>query len=106
MIATPGLTVTETLTTRVVDGLRILQVAGRVLVASRSEDGRWYDVTDGACGCKGYEHRGRCAHLTATAELFKPVEPICILCHKPAPKLTKYAECIPCVRGYMFPEGA
>lgn len=50
----------------VVDGLHILQVAGRVLVASRTEPGRWYDVTAGTCGCKGFEYRGRCAHLAAS----------------------------------------
>jgi hypothetical protein len=54
-------------TVSVVNGLRVMQVAGRVLVASRSQAGRWWDVTAGRCGCKGYEHRGRCAHVTATA---------------------------------------
>ncbi len=65
MIATPTLSV--------VNGLRIMQVENRVLVASRSEEGRWWDVTAGLCGCKGFEHRGRCAHLTATATLHQPI---------------------------------
>lgn len=59
----------------VVDGLRIMQIANRVMVASRSEPGRWWDVTEGNCGCKGFEHRGRCAHTKVTAELFKPAAP-------------------------------
>lgn len=53
---------------QLVRGERVLRVAGRVLVASRSQAGLWWDVTDGACSCPAWRWRGRCRH----AEVLRP----------------------------------
>lgn len=53
--------------TRDIAGITILVVAGRTLAASRSR-ARWYDLTDGACGCEEFSHRGRCAHWRAALQ--------------------------------------
>lgn len=95
MIANPPISVT--VQAREVNGVTLLQVAERILAASRTTAGRWYDVTDGACGCLGFEHRRHCAHVTAAAELTKPPR-ICILCGEAREKLSRIGECLPCIR--------
>lgn len=39
-----------------------------VQVASKSERGRWYDVTDNVCQCRGFEIRQHCRHQELAAQ--------------------------------------
>ncbi len=67
-------------TTEIVTGETVIKLADRVLVASKSEPGKWYEVVAGACDCKGYQYRGICRHVEAV----KATEtPICRVCGRP-----------------------
>lgn len=47
----------------------------RVLVASKTVAGRWYDVSAGICQCPGFQFRGRCRHLAANPGRTDPPPP-------------------------------
>jgi len=42
---------------------RAINLGDRVLVASATAPGQWYEVAEGQCECKGFHYRQRCRHL-------------------------------------------
>lgn len=49
--------------TELVNGETVIKLADRVLVASKSEPGKWHEVVAGVCDCKSYQYRGTCRHV-------------------------------------------
>lgn len=69
-----------TITERTIGTDQVLVLGDRVLVASKSEPGHWYDCSSGDCDCKGYQYRNQCRHIVVAAEALKSQpepKPVC-----------------------------
>ncbi len=51
------------LSEQTISGDRAINLGDRVLVASATTPGQWYEVAEGQCECKGFHYRQRCRHL-------------------------------------------
>lgn len=53
------------ITQRIRRGETIIDVTPTTsLVASKSERGRWHEVTPESCDCKGFQYRSQCRHIS------------------------------------------
>lgn len=59
-------------TQREIDGEQVIRLRDRILVASKSQPGRWYEVRDCRCECVGFARYGRCRHERAASDACRP----------------------------------
>jgi hypothetical protein len=55
-----------------ISGERFIELGGKLLVASKSNEGDWYEISGETCTCLGFQYRGKCRHVVAAAQLPTP----------------------------------
>lgn len=77
---------------------RAINLGDRVLVASATTPGQWYEVAEGRCECKGFRYRQRCRHLLVAGRFAGPN--LCAVCGLSAESLDDAGWCPSCAHQF------